>query len=266
MGSTSQTRREREMFLIVLLLISTAFGRPNSAQLQRSSVISDDLEAAELDILELEAGLSNLQALVPLLSYVEGSYVAKFEGAKSYLQQARQELRDLADTTVRESRDMILLLEDYDRNNDPDLLEITIDIMKDLMLETSFQRLEEVLKKYYSAREAFDNLYQSVEIHNKLLDAHVDHLDDYDVPSENFWAKQADFKSKSDSFLRSVDSLNEMMAVNIDLIYTWAISNEARREEIESFPAEYIIANRINREIFKTGLLDMKNFAEQFLA
>ena len=98
-------------------------------QLQRSSAISDDLEAAELDILELEAGLSNLQALVPTLQSEE-SYVAKFEGAKSYLKQASLELRDLAETTVRESRDMILLLEDYDRNNETVLLEITIDIKK----------------------------------------------------------------------------------------------------------------------------------------
>merc|ERR1711992_492667 len=189
-----QGEREREMFLIVILLISTAFGRPNSAQLQRSSVISDDLEAAELDILELEAGLSNLQALVTTgtttlqrlqaLQQIKGSFVAQFEGAKSYLKQANRELNDLADTTVRDSRDMILLLEDYDRINDPDLLEIAIDIMKDLMIETK-ERLEEALKKYNSASEAFANLYTLVEIRNQILDRYVKN------PSENFRAKQA---------------------------------------------------------------------------
>merc|ERR1712241_860014 len=258
MGSTSQTgrEREREMFLIVILLISTAFGRPNSAQLQRSSVISDDLEAAELDILELEAGLSNLQALVTTgtstlqrLQQIEGSFVAKFEGAKSYLKQAKRELNDLADTTVRDSRDMILLLEDYDRINDPDLLEIAIDIMKDLMIETK-ERLEEARKKYYSAREAFDYLYTLVEMHNQILDREVKHN-----PSENFRAKQADFKSKSQSFLGRMEIIFEDINDNIDLINKWAHRTEAARKNIEYFPPGYIYRNTI--EVFKTGLLDM---------
>merc|ERR1712241_1157463 len=237
MGSTSQTgrEREREMFLIVILLISTAFGRPNSAQLQRSSVISDDLEAAELDILELEAGLSNLQALVTTgtttlqrLQQIEGSFVAKFEGAKSYLKQANRELNDLADTTVRDSRDMILLL-------------------------------EEALKKYNSASEAFANLYTLVEIRNQILDREVKHS-----PSENFRAKQAVFKSKSHSFFQRAEIIFEDINDNIYLINKWATSTEAVRRNIERFPAGYIY--RYTIEVFKTGILDMKNSAEQFLA
>merc|ERR1712241_1396692 len=267
MGSTSQTgrEREREMFLIVILLISTAFGRPNSAQLQRSSVISDDLEAAELDILELEAGLSNLQALVTTgtttlqrLQQIEGSFVAKFEGAKSYLKQANRELNDLADTTVRDSRDMILLLEDYDRINDPDLLEIAIDIMKDLMIETK-ERLEEARKKYNSASEAFANLYTLVKIRNQILDRYVKHN-----PSENFRAKQAVFKSKAHSFFQRAENIFEDINDNIYLINKWATRSEAVRRNIERFPAGYIY--RYTIEVFKTGLLDMKNSAEQFLA
>merc|ERR1712061_760615 len=90
MGSTSQTGREREMYLIVLLLISTALGRPNSAQLdvgenivnQLNSIVhftndtgsllgdsrlirlvSEGLQAAaELNILEMEAGLQSYVA------------------------------------------------------------------------------------------------------------------------------------------------------------------------------------------------------------
>merc|ERR1712073_75059 len=164
MGSTSQTgrEREREMYLIVLLLISTALGRPNSAQLdvgenivnQLNSIVrftnetgsllgdsrlirtvSEGLQAAELNILEVEAGLNTLQSQVPGLQSV-GSYVAAFNETKSYLQQTRLELRDLADTAVKEVRDVIELLEDLDRNNDPVLLKIAIDIIKDLMLET----------------------------------------------------------------------------------------------------------------------------------
>merc|ERR1711923_410809 len=162
MGSTSQTgrEREREMYLIVLLLISTASGRPNSAQLdvgenivnQLNSIVhftnetgsllgdsrliravSEGLQAAELNILEMEA--HRTQAQDAGLQSV-GSYVAAFNETKSYLQQTRQELRDLADTAVSEVRDVFELLEDLDRNNDPDLLKLAIDIIKDLMLET----------------------------------------------------------------------------------------------------------------------------------
>merc|ERR1712004_195802 len=168
MGSTSQTGREREMYLIVLLLISTALGRPGSAQLdvgenivnQLNSIVhftnetgsllddsrliravSEGLQAAELNILELEAGLNTLQAQVlglpELQSYFAAfSYSASLNEAKSYLQQTRHELRDLADTAVKEIRDVIELLEDLDRNNDPDLLKLAIDIIKDLILET----------------------------------------------------------------------------------------------------------------------------------
>merc|ERR1719221_499178 len=103
------------MYLIVLLLISTASGRPNSAQLdvgenivnQLNSIVrftnetgsllgdsrliravSEDLQAAELNILQSEAELNPLQAQVPGLQ----SNVAAFNETKSYLQQIRQEL------------------------------------------------------------------------------------------------------------------------------------------------------------------------------
>merc|ERR1711884_680590 len=83
-----------------------------------------------------------------------GSYVAAFNETKSYLQQIRQELRDLADTAVKEVRDVFELLEDLDRNNDPVLLKLAIDIIKDLMLETK-ERLEEARGKYSKVRVAF---------------------------------------------------------------------------------------------------------------
>merc|ERR1712193_441649 len=103
---TSQTgrEREREMYLIVLLLISTALGRPNSAQLdvgenivnQLDSIVrftnetgsllgdsrliravSEGLQAAELNILEMETELNTLQAEVPGVPELQ-SYVAAF--------------------------------------------------------------------------------------------------------------------------------------------------------------------------------------------
>merc|ERR1712004_564450 len=194
MGSTSQTGREREMYLIVLLLISTALGRPNSAQLdvgenivnQLDSIVrftnetgsllgdsrliravSEGLQAAELNILEMEAGVNTLIAQSPRLKN-KWVYVAAFNEAKSYIDQTRQDLRDLADTAVKEIRDVIELLEDLDRNNDPDLLKLAIDIIKDLILETK-ERLEAAREKYQSVRQAFGNLISSVTTQNERM-------------------------------------------------------------------------------------------------
>merc|ERR1712079_257086 len=244
MGSTSQTgrEREREMYLIVLLLISTALGRSNSAQLdigenivnQLDSIVrftnetgsllgdsrliravSEGLQAAELNILEMETELRTLQAQDYRLQKLQsvGSYVAAFNETKSYLQQARQELRDLADTAVKEVRDVIELLEDLDRNNDPDLLKIAIDIIKDLMLETK-ETLEAAREKYQSVRQAFGNLISTVTTQNEILDRVVGQLVEYYLTSrnksfksgwrirvENFCEELADFKPKSERFL-----------------------------------------------------------------
>merc|ERR1712004_436570 len=323
MGSTSQTGREREMYLIVLLLISTALGRPNSAQLdvgenivnQLNSIVrftnetgsllgdsrliravSEGLEAAELNILEMEAGLNPLQAQVPGLQ----SYVAAFNETKSYLQQIRQELRDLADTAVKEIRDVFELLEDLDRNNDPVLLKLAIDIIKDLMLETK-ERLEAAREKYQSARQAFGNLISSVTTQNERmtegqleaksqeykarmekirLDCQmftfglcslIYHNVDED-PFENVREELADIKSKSDRFLertrilrQDIDVAIDLIAENLDQINTWADSAEDVSENIEDYPAEYLEKYESSREAFKTGLVDLKKVAEQFL-
>merc|ERR1711874_575008 len=195
MGVTSQTGRERErkMFLIVLLLISPAFGRPSSAQLDVGEdivnkldsivhftnemgnllgdsrlirTVSEGLQAVELNILEMEAGLNTI-LYTELES--EGSYVAVFNEGKSYLDQTRQELRDLAETAIKDIRDVIDLLDDLNRNNDPVLLKLAIDITKDLMLGTK-RKLEGSRAKYQSVHQAFDNLISSVTTQNEVVD------------------------------------------------------------------------------------------------
>jgi len=304
MGSTSQTGREREMYLIVLLLISTALGRPNSAQLdvgenivnQLNSIVhftndtgsllgdsrlirlvSEGLQAAaELNILEMEAGLQ---------SYVAAfNYSASLKEAKSYLQQTRQDLRYLADTAVKEVRDVTILLEDLDRNNDPDLLKIAIDIIKDLMLETK-ERLEAAREKYQSVRQAFGNLISTVTTQNEILDRVVGQLVEHylrlrnehfqksvRIRVENFCEELADFKPKSERFLERTRILNQdidvaidLISDNLDQINTWTDSAEDVSENIEDYPAEYLEKYESSREAFKTGLVNLKNVAEQFL-
>jgi len=301
------------MYLIVLLLISTALGRPNSAQLdvgenivnQLNSIVhftnetgsllgdsrliravSEGLQAAELNILEMEAGLQSYVAVAAF------NYSASLEEAilsmkrKSYLQQIRQELRDLAETAVSEIRDVTILLEDLDRNNDPILLKLAIDIIKDLMLETK-ERLEAAREKYQSVRQAFGNLISTVTTQNEIWDQVVDHLVNYQyltfkrikefkmsvrIQIENFCEELADFKPKSERFLERTRILNQdidvaidLIAENLDQINTWADSAEDVSENIEDYPAEYLEKYESSREAFKTGLVNLKNVAEQFL-
>merc|ERR1712079_162546 len=337
MGSTSQTgrEREREMYLIVLLLISTALGRSNSAQLdigenivnQLDSIVrftnetgsllgdsrliravSEGLQAAELNILEMETELRTLQAQDYRLQKLQsvGSYVAAFNETKSYLQQTRQDLRYLADTAVKEVRDVTILLEDLDRNNDPDLLKIAIDIIKDLMLETK-ERLEAARGKYLSVRLAFGNLISSVTTRNERIDQVVGQLEakyhadkeyteqvnlnckvsaDFftfglcslihhyanEVPLVKTRGELADIKSKSDRFLERTRILNQdidiaidLISDNLDQINTWADSAEDVSENIEDYPAEYLEKYESSREAFRTGLVEFKKVAEQFL-
>merc|ERR1711884_400085 len=224
---------------------------------------------------------------------------------KSYLQQIRQELRDLAETAVSEIRDVTILLEDLDRNNDPVLLKLAIDIIKDLMLETK-ERLEAARGKYQSVRQAFGNLISNVTTQNEILvevvgQLEAQHQEDkartekvrYDCkiasiftlglcnlihhfvnesPLVNALEELADIKTKSARFLERTRILNQdidvaidLISENLDQINTWADSAEDVSENIEDYPAEYLEKYESSREAFKTGLVNLKNVAEQFL-
>jgi len=305
------------MYLIVLLLISTAFGRPNSAQLdvgvdivnQLDSIVlfinemgsllgnselirpvSEGLQAAELNLLEIERGLNTLQEQVPGLRSRSGSYVASFNETESFLNQTKQELRDLAETTVAEVRDVTVLLEDLDTNNDTDLLKLAMIIMKDLMIETK-ERLEGAREKYQSAIQAFHNIISSVESRlNVTVEQGVVRLDcqtaawktlgicasvhryDNEVSLENSRVQLGDLKSKSDRFLDITRFLKYDINVAINLINAkiwqinnWAESTDDVDENIEEYPAEYLEKYKTLKTVFRNGLYELKNVAEQFL-
>jgi len=305
------------MYLIVLLLISTAFGRPNSAQLdvgvdivnQLDSIVlfinemgsllgnselirpvSEGLQAAELNLLEIETGLNTLQEQVPGLRSRSGSYVASFNETESFLNQTKQELRDLAETTVAEVRDVTVLLEDLDTNNDTDLLKLAMIIIKDLMIETK-ERLEGAREKYQSAIQAFHNIISSVESRlNVTVEQGVVRLDcqtaawktlgicasvhryDNEVSLENSRVQLGDLKSKSDRFLDITRFLKYDINVAINLINakiwqinTWAESTDDVDENIEEYPAEYLEKYKTLKTVFRNGLYELKNVAEQFL-
>merc|ERR1711902_323939 len=166
MGIQRVTRRERErgeMYLLLqLLLISPAFGRPSSGSGQVedyswivdpfNSLLSFSAEARNIignsglidnvvkALQEAEKKILVMNAQLGLLETeeikFEDNYFQSFNEAKSYLRQTRQELRELADRTVKDVRDLKVLLEDLDKSDDTILLQVSIDKMKDLMIET----------------------------------------------------------------------------------------------------------------------------------
>merc|ERR1712154_276590 len=83
--------------------------------------------------------------------------------------ETRQGLRKLAQQTVTEVRDLKILLEDLDKNEDPVLLKTSLDKMKDLMIET-LKTLKEALEKYNSAVATFEKLNHSIATQNRNLE------------------------------------------------------------------------------------------------
>jgi len=178
--------------LLQLLLISPAFGRPSSGQLEVGSWIANQLDfilsfndeaksildgsglidmvvkslqEAEQKILEMNA---QLQLLETEEIKFEDNYFQSFNEAKSYLRQTRQELRELAQRTVSDVRDLKILLEDLDKSDDTVLLQVSIEKMKDLMIET-LERLKVAREKYNSALVSFENLNSSIKVQNRKL-------------------------------------------------------------------------------------------------
>jgi len=211
-------RERREMYLLLILLVSPAFGRPSSDQLDVGEDISNQLDdivnfnnvtrnllknstlfdevsysvkEAEQNILEMEAELKSLQSKIPQLQD-EGNFFPDYNKAKRYLRETRQELRELAHRTVTDVKVLKIFFEALDETNDNEnenekskskqsiLLKFSIDKMKNLMIETK-ERLEEARKKYTSASLAFDNLISSVKNQNSILKTVVKQtIDEYE--------------------------------------------------------------------------------------
>jgi len=185
------------MYLLLILLVSPAFGRPSSdlldvgegiinqledivgfneetkAVFNNSDLfekISASLKEAEQNILEMEIELKTLES--EEIKF-EDNYFKAYNEAKSYLRETRQGLRKLADRTVKDVRDLKLLLETIDENSkDPFFLKKAISDMKDLMIST-LETLAEAKEKYNSALETFDNLNSAIATHHRKLEKMV---------------------------------------------------------------------------------------------
>merc|ERR1711953_665579 len=229
MGSTSQTGRERKMSLLVLLLISSAFGRPSSdveaditekvkqleyilhfnnetRNLLNSSRLlgsfSDDLRAAEKNILEMETVLNDLQEQVPLLTN-QTNYFPEFNEAKHYLRQTRHELRGLSFLTLDRVKQLTFLLNALDRSPDISTLKYFLTRMKDLMIET-LKKLKVADEKYGEALKTFDNLVSSVEeqkglVNEALIASKEQFLKDEASTKKKYWTVRLQHLLHSDS-------------------------------------------------------------------
>merc|ERR1719411_1657650 len=129
------------MYLLLILLVSPAFGRPSSGQpdvgaevanqlliftnfnnetgklFLNSSVVENVVKTileAERNILEMQAKLKTLE--IEQIQFAE-NYFEAFNQAKSYLRQTRQGLRKLADKTVKDVRDLKIVLGGLDKTN-----------------------------------------------------------------------------------------------------------------------------------------------------
>jgi len=195
MGSLArEAQQEREMYLYLLLLISPAFGMPTSDLIETGEeiinqfdsipifteqtkgffknvtrtlykAVAASLQTAEKNILELNNELKNLETEG---KKYQTDYFPAFNKAKRFLRESRQKLRKLADSTVKEVKALKALLKDLDETKDTVLLEISLDKMKDLMIET-LETLKEAHEKYNSASEIFQNINSSVKETNIRL-------------------------------------------------------------------------------------------------
>merc|ERR1711992_55844 len=187
--------REREMVLLLILLMSTAFGKPSSEQLDIGADIANQLDiltkfsheagtlfvnsslieevvksllVAEEDLLQMEVGLKTLTYQFPELR-ITGNYFTAFNRAKSYVRQTRQGFREFAHKANIELRDLKILIQDVNKSEDSFLLEISLGKMKDLMSKT-LKTLKEADENYKKAVQTFKDLNSSVTSKKEELD------------------------------------------------------------------------------------------------
>merc|ERR1711879_575428 len=154
------TERETgEMYLLLVLLVSPALGRPSSDLLEVGADISKQLEDivdfnmetgkllnnsklfgkvsesfkdAQQNILEMEAELEFLRSQFTKLQS-PNNFFPEFYKAKRHLRETRQVLRELAHRTVTEEENVRKLLDELDSGKEPVMLKLTIDRMRLLM-------------------------------------------------------------------------------------------------------------------------------------
>merc|ERR1712048_1440550 len=191
----------------------------------------EDLRLAEQNMLKMSMELNGAS-----------SYFERVNMGTSYLRQTRQELRELADRTVTEGRNLALLLDALPGSGTLDtLLTVFIDTMKDLMIET-LEKLKVARARYHSALTAFDDLKY------KLQRSETDRL-----------------FGRTTILNRDLDDAVFVIEEEIVQISKWSQQAKTVSYNIDDYPTELLKLLQSFRTIFKHGLNELKNVAENYL-
>merc|ERR1711874_799339 len=166
------------------------------------------------------------------------SYFTAVNEATSNLRQTRQELRELAERTVTEGRNLALLLDALPGSGTLDtLLKVFLDTMQDLMIEKE-EKLKEAREIYQSAEEALRDLKIRL---------------------------QSSDTKRTTILNRDIDDAMVVIYEAFDLIGTWRFHARIFNENISKYPSEHLLENQSIRFIFKDGLNELKNDARNYL-
>ena len=129
--------------------------------------VNNFLEEAEKNILDMRSEIDNIK-----YEKLNGEDISKYHRVKSSLEKVRQDLIKLAHKTVTDVRDLKDILDELDESNDPVLLRLSIENMKDLMDETK-KTLEAAKAQYDDAVDTFQSFMSSIQQTNRGLDRNV---------------------------------------------------------------------------------------------
>merc|ERR1712174_155682 len=198
----------------------------------------EDLRFAEQNMLKMSMELNGAS-----------SYFERVNVATSYLRQTRQELRELADRTVTEGRNLALLLDALPESGTLDtLLTVFIDTMKDLMIETQ-EKYEVAKAKYNSAITALYDLQHQLQLQLfKLQRSDTDRL-----------------FGRTTILNRDIDDAVFVIYREIEQIGRWKQEARNVNANIDKYPTETLKLFESFRTIFKMELVYLKNSAENYL-
>merc|ERR1712018_165674 len=193
--SQREEREERDMYLLLILLVSPTYGRPSSDQDAEANIenqlddilefnsktgkllnnsnlfgkVSESLKNARQNIIDMEAELNSLALKFSSLQKTR-SFFPDFTKAQSSLRQTRQQLRELAHRTVTEEENVRRLLDALDnaKSHKPILFKAAIGRMRLLMKETQ-EKLKAAKSKYEEAQLSYTNLISYVKSQQDIL-------------------------------------------------------------------------------------------------
>merc|ERR1712066_806297 len=184
-----------------------------------------------------------------------------------YLRQTRQGLRKLADKTVKDVRDLKIVLGGLDKTNGLIFLKIFINRMKDLMVESLDAEREKLQQKHsqcfrdWCGEEwlifPFPCLFGCTASVHASIDPSVEY--------ENLKTITERMLESGNNFDQAIKVAIRILTKEIELITVWNKSAKVVSKNIDEYPAEFLKKYKSVRNIFISGLDDLNDAAENFL-